>query len=234
MANIQMILNEFLKAQNERLQERTFREYEEVIEMFQVYLNGYAHQYLDNEDMQKFKEQYETDEESFIKIFGYDKIDLATYSDFFEYFIIRKVMAGESFMKKAVRVIKKLTKWLKEKKHIDDKQYNDLIEFFDDGHAKALPNAEKVADLIYDLADQTPEREYFGELLEGYFTIIDIKSQALWVDDMLGGQTNIGPVVVTEQIAKLCQEGWDLSLVIGKYQDKWHILESGNVYPVSY
>jgi len=233
MANIQTIMNEFLQAQNERLKERTYRDYDEVIELFHLYLIGYAYQHLDEEDSEKWQEKYETDEESFVKMFSFDKIDYSTYSEFFEYFIIRKVMAGEAFMKKAVRVIKKLTKWLKENNHIDQEQYDDLIEYFDDGQAKALPNAEKVSDLIYNLADQSPDREYFDELLEGYFMITEIESEAIWVDETLGSQTNIGPVVVTKQIAELCEEGWDLSLVIGKYQDKWHIIESGNVYPLS-
>src|SRR5690625_114547 len=112
MVNIETILDDFLKEQKKRMKERTYRNYAEVIELFQIYLNGYAYQYLSEDESEKFQQKFETDEDSFVKIFDIEKVDFSTYSEFFEYFIIRKVMAGESFMKKAVTIMKKLTKWL--------------------------------------------------------------------------------------------------------------------------
>jgi len=52
----------------------------------------------------------------------------------------------------------------------------------------------------------------------------------LWVTEAFDGEKHIGPVSVSKQISDLCKKGWDINLVIGLYQGKWYILESGNVY----
>lgn len=151
---------------------------------------------------------------------------------FFEYFIIRKVASGESFMKSAVRVLRKFTNWLLENDHIDKPHHTGLIEYFSKGKSKALSNAEKVGDLIYEQTRREQNRKYEKEL-EGYFTILDIRDGELWLNDMMGKGADIGPVKVTKSISELCEEGWDLSLLIGKFKDKWYIIESGNVYPTN-
>lgn len=233
MSNIDEVIKRFLADQNERLKQRTYRDYESVIELFQIYLNDYAYTSLNEHESREWESHYQLDHEAFTKLFGVDKIRSSTYSEFFEYFIIRKVASGESFMKTAVRVMKKFTNWLFENSYLDRKQYSTLKEYFDKDHDKVLPKAEKVSDLVYEHARTSPKKNY-EEILEGYFTIVNVESKKLWVDDMFSERLNIGPLIVTKQISDLCKEGWDIYLVIGKYKNKWYILESGNVYPIKY
>lgn len=230
MKTIQIVMSAFLEAQRERLKVRTYRDYESVIDLFQIYLNSYAYMSLEEDEMEKWKIQFEQDEDCFTKMFGVEKLDSAVYSDFLGYFIIRKVASGESFMRNAIRVIKKLTNWLLENNYIDEEQYSDLIDHFSDGKSNALPNAEKVSDLLYDQARNEQDRSY-EKIKEDLFTINEIRPKELWVEDTIGDGTHIGPVIVSKQISDLCQKGWGISLLIGRNKDKWYIIESGNVYP---
>src|SRR5690625_767384 len=230
MKTIDEVMTIFLKAQEERLSKRTFKDYESVIELFQIYLNGYGYQTLEESDMKLWENRFKDDEASFTKLFGIDKISSYNYSEFFEYFIIRKVASGPTFMKTAVRVMKKLTKWLLENHYIDENRFNILMDFFKGGKDKELLNAEKVGDLLYDYTRNQIDRKY-EQILENYFVIEKVENKQLWVTDLFGASESIGPVIVSKQISDLCQQDWEIFLVIGEYKGKWHIIESGNVSP---
>lgn len=147
MISIDTILDQFLQEQSKRLKQRTLRDYEDVISLFQDYLNHYAYQFLRDNEREKFEEQFDEDNDCFTKMFDHDKLEPSVISEFLDYFIIRKVMSGEEFMKIAVRVMKKLTKWLYESDYVDQDTYNEFIDYFED--AKDLPNVEKLAELIF-------------------------------------------------------------------------------------
>lgn len=190
---------------------------------FREYLNHYAYQYLDHAETEKWQELSMQDEQCFTKIFGADKLDEMVFSEFLDYFLIRKVMGGKYCMKKSVRVMKKLSSWLKEKQYTDE----DYKEYFKE--ASDLPNVGELAELIYEHAMKSPEKEY-DEILDGYFSVLHLENKKLWLEEELGDGTNIGPVFVSKEISDLCKPGWTLNLVIGKDKTGWYILESGNVY----
>ncbi|MUV37235.1 hypothetical protein JNUCC1_01041 [Lentibacillus sp. JNUCC-1] len=223
-------LDAFLKAQQKRLKRPTYNGYYSVIELFEVYLNGYGYMMLDEAEAREWEKRSESDPDCFVKMFGLDEISASEYAEFFEYFIVRKVASGPSFMKTAVRVMKKLTKWLHENSYITDEHFQDLMGYFKNDKTASLPNAEKAAELIYEKTQQTPNRNY-QEVTDGQFIIKKIENSELWLVDFLEEGPPTGPVVATRQITELLQEGWELNLAIGKYQDKWYILESGTVYP---
>lgn len=229
MKNIDTILDEFLTAQNNRLKQRTYEDYEGVIELFRDYLNYNAEFLVIGDERSKWEEQFEKDEDCFTKMFGQDKLDSGSVEEFLDYFIIRKVASGEDFMKIAVRVMKKLSKWLYENQYVDECEYDELMEYFGEG-GKELPNIEKLADLIFQHAHNDRFKQY-ENVLEGYFSISDINSGELWLNEFTGSKRNIGPVIVTKEISRLSQKGWLVNLVIGEDRGKWEILESGNVYP---
>src|SRR5690625_3492580 len=144
MVSIDKAMTVFLEAQEMRLKQRTYRDYESVIELFQIYLNSYAYLRLPQEEREKYVSRFSRDEQYFTKTYGLDQFTTSIYSEFFEYFIVHKVASGEIFMKSAVRVIKKLTTWLFEEDYINSKKYRKLIEYFAEGKTKSLPKAEKV------------------------------------------------------------------------------------------
>ncbi|KPH73474.1 MULTISPECIES: hypothetical protein [Bacillaceae] len=223
MKNINAILDEFLEEQKTRLKERTFRDYEDVIFLFREYLNGYAYQYLDDENRKKWEAQWEEGEAFFTELFGQDELTENQISEFLDYFLIRKVMGPESLIKKAVRVMKKFSKWMNEKNYSKD-DYQDYFE-----EVKDLPKVEKLAQLIYHCARNAPELQY-EDVINSSFLVSKIEKGKLWLEDDLDGTEVIGPVLVTKGISDLCQEGWRINMEIGKTSKGWYILESGNVY----
>jgi len=91
-------------------------------------------------------------------MFGSEKLNSTKFEEFLDYFVIRKVMSGESFMKLAVRVMKKLNKWLFENNYIDQDDYEELKEYF--GEANDLPNVEKLGEMIFDYSRKTADKPF--------------------------------------------------------------------------
>lgn len=230
METIQVVVAKFLEAQRERLKERTFRDYDSVMDLFCVYLNSYGPNYIDGELKESWEKAYRTDEEAFGKLAPISEVTSSEYAEFLEYFVIRKVAGGESFMKNCARVLKKFSKWLFENEYIDESCYDDLQDYFKGGKASSLSDATKVTDLLYDHSLQNWDAEY-EETHEGYFTIVEKDGSQLWLENEFGDGDIDGPLIVPKRIADLCRIGWDLSMLIGKRNGKWYVVEMGNVYP---
>lgn len=224
MKNIDTILDEFLEEQRLRLKERTFRDYDDIISLFKIYLNRYAYQNLDEEKRKKWEAEFEKDDECFTNLFGADEITEFKIEEFLDYFLIRKVMGSESLLKNAVRVMKKFSKWMTKQNYSSD----DYHAYFDE--AKELPKVEKLADLIFEHARKSPDVEY-EDVLDSSFIVSKIEVRKLWLeDDFSSADEAIGPVLVTKEISDLSQVGWRINMVIGKSKGNWYILETGNVY----
>ena len=83
---IDEVLLQFLAEQRERLSARTYRRYEQVVELLQDCLDGYAYQSLDEEEHRRWEEEFEKNEDgAFCRLFGPEKI--AEYlGEFLDYF----------------------------------------------------------------------------------------------------------------------------------------------------
>lgn len=227
MQNIDGILFDFLKDQRQRLKQSTYRDYESVIDLFKIYLNSYGYLQLNDEENDRWKENYEEDEDCFTKIFGSDQLDVWVIRSYLGDFIIRKVASGEGYLKKAIRVMKKLSEWLFENNYIDQKSKKEMEEFFSED-ARILPNMQKLSGLLFEHTEWSPEREY-EEILEGDFIVKDVKKGELWLEEYFEDHI-IGPIVVPYDISSLCQKDWKINLVVGRIKDKWYCIESGHVY----
>ncbi|MGD9506041.1 MAG: hypothetical protein AB7W37_14085 [Syntrophobacteraceae bacterium] len=223
------VFAEFLKDQKKRLQPRTFRNYEEVIELFQHCLNSYAHQELTRPaELTLYEKLYFQKSMEFCAIFGPEKI-LAGLGTFLNYFMIRKVMASESFLRAAGTVTNRLIKWMLEKGYVHKDQAQDASRLAMDA-AKQLPAAERLARLLYDYAQSHAPRYWTSEL-DDYFTVEAVKPGMLVLCGMAGG-TGLIELRVPHEIIKHCKVGWQINLLLGKTPNGWHILETGNVYPM--
>lgn len=79
---------------------------------------------------------------------------------------------------------------------------------------------------------KSPHEKYAKEL-NSRFTIKKIESGELWLEDFESTGELTGPVLVSEEISSLCRVGWTVVLRIGKIGDKWRIINSKAVYPVT-
>lgn len=230
MKTIEEVISQFLDDQRKRLKPRTFRDYESVMELFKIYLNSYGPNTLDEAEQEQWKKAYQGDEAAFTKLFTIAHMSLYHVEEFLDYFVIRKVASGESFMKDCIRVLKKFSKWLEEHHYINEQEYQGFHSYFKSGKTVSLSNAEKVSNLLYEHSLNNQNIQY-EEILEGYFEIIEKKHNRVLLADALSFNEIDGSLMIPQSIVKLCEVGWDFSGVIGKKDGKWYVVEIGNVYP---
>lgn len=219
----------FLDSQHNRLAPRTFRRYEDVVELLGHCLNGYGHASLSELERKRFEEAYAAgDEEAFCHLFGPEKI-VDNLGEFLGYFMIRKVAAGQELLRASGTVAKQLAKWLHQKGWIDDDALEIALEQGTDA-ARDLPKADKLAELLYNLTRRAPhiadtDAVADEDWVEDFLLIERVESGALWFEG------NIGPLKVPRQVSDLARVGWSVNVVLVRAQGVWHLLEVGNVYP---
>ncbi len=229
MMTIREVLEEFLGEQQARLKVATYRGYENAINLFVAYLDGYAYQYLDGDDEKRFKELCIDHNRRFCDVFGPETIGTSMISEFLDYFMIRKVMCGKGFMSTVGTVMKRLVRWMHERGYMDDEEREDAMEVVD-AAKDVLPRVAEMADLVCDYAEDAIIGEH-TRTVDGYFTVTRVEPGELWLSDYMGGGEEMGPVPVSGRISSLCEEGWTISLELGMTGEGWRILRSGCVYP---
>ena len=114
---IKEVFEEFLSEQKLKLAPKTYRDYESVISLFESQLDGYAWNNLDDGD--KAYDEAKNKDKSFIDIYDHIHIE-DNVGEFLDYFVPRKVMVGNEFiLKTCPRVIRKLLRWMRNKKLVD-------------------------------------------------------------------------------------------------------------------
>ena len=75
MTTIDEALDAFLAQQDERLAERTFRNYLEVIELFRYCMNGHGYESLSELEHRRWQQAFDAgDEQAFTRLFGTEMI----------------------------------------------------------------------------------------------------------------------------------------------------------------
>ena len=114
---IKEVFDQFLSEQKSKLAPKTYRDYESVIDLFENQLNGYAWNGID--DGEKAYDEAKKQKKSFIDLYDHTHIE-DNVVEFLDYFVPRKVMSGDEFiLKTCPRVIRKLLKWMRDKKLVD-------------------------------------------------------------------------------------------------------------------
>ncbi len=220
-------LDRFLEVQRTRLSPRTFRRYQDVIELLSHCLNGYGYTSLRERDLTRYRKAYDAgDEEAFCHLFGPDRI-VDNLGEFLGYFMIRKVAAGEELLRAAGTVTKQLAKWLHHQGWIDDDALAVALDRGGDA-ARDLPKADRLAGLLYELAERAPlidpDAVPAEDWVEDFLAIERVEPGALW----FGG---VGPVKVPRHASALAQVGWCANVVLARSCGAWYLLQVGNVYP---
>lgn len=128
MTTIDEALDAFLAEQDKRLAERTYRNYLEVVELFRDCMNGYGYESLSELERQRWQAAFDAgDERAFTRLFGPEKIPQEV-GQFLGWFVIRKVMAGQEFLKACGTVTKKLGKWLAANGYVGADDAADMAE----------------------------------------------------------------------------------------------------------
>lgn len=132
MEPIKSVVEKFLQEQQERLKQKSYRIYEDVMDSYFIYLNSYGPNYISGELEAAWDKAYEIDEQAFIKIVPASEIPSVGYFEFLDYFVPRKLLYySDSYLNNCKRVLKKFTKWLLENECIDREKFEELMEDLD-------------------------------------------------------------------------------------------------------
>ncbi|MGI5493615.1 hypothetical protein [Microtetraspora malaysiensis] len=221
-------LRRFLEEQRARLAPRTFRTYEEVIDLFRDCMNMYGSNTLDEEDEKRWREAFDNgDEDAFTRLLDVGYIE-SMLGEFLGYFMIRKVMAGQGLLRAAGTVTKKLVTWLAEQGVIDRETAAAQAAQAADA-ARDLPKADRLAEALHQLSLKTPHRDPDTTdrwVEEGIpLPITKVEPGKLWFDE------EIGPLAVPPEISDLARTGWEATVVLAFTRNRWWLVEVGNVYP---
>lgn len=227
-ATIDEALDRFLADERARLSDKTFRRYQDVVELLRHSLDGYAHSSLDENERRRWEAEFEAREEgAFCRLFGPEKIP-GHLGEFLGYFMVRKVFAGQELLKASGTVTGKLVRWLSQHRYIDDQSAEDAS-----GRAREasrdLPIAERLGMMLHDVAagapNINPEQVADQDWVENHLQITDVQPGKIWFED------GIGPITVPRKASDLARPGWSMHITAARTADTWHLLEVGFVYP---
>ncbi len=221
---IDEVFAEFLADQEARLSERTFRQYESIIDLYGSYLESYWPD-CDENEYRRITGAGGT----YCGTLGPDGIT-GGISEFLGYFMPRKVAAGKDTMRAAGTVTKKLVKWLAEKKYVEDTESLEMAEERAGEAARDLPAASEVADWLEAYIDENVPARYSRQI-EDHFTVSRIEPGKLWLEPLISGDRQIGPVPVPHEVSQQCRVGWDISGIVAKTAKGWRFWEVWNVTP---
>lgn len=225
---ISEVLQDFRDEQRARLKPGTYRNYEDVTDLLEIYINDYGPSYLSKRQKARY-DALSRRGLDYCDIYGPEEI-LSHVRTFLSYFLASKVLASKSLLRAAGTVTKKLSRWLEEKGYTTDEEAERTVEAGAEA-GRSLPRAEELANLLYDLAQSGPPGKVL-ETQDGYFTITQVEPGRLWLSGMLPATDEFGPVAVPREISDLAEEGWQVNLLVGRTRQGWRILEVGNVYPL--
>lgn len=221
-------LDRFLADQRERTSDKTFRRYQDVVQLLRHSLDGYAYSWLDENERQRWEKELEANEEgAFCRLFGPEKIP-EHLGAFLGDFMVRKVFASQELLKASGTVTGKLVRWLSQHGCIDDQSAQDASEQARDA-ARDLPVADRLGMMLHDLAanspDIDPDQVAEQDWAEDYLTITDVEPGKIWFE---GG---VGPITVPQKASDLARPGWSMHITAARLNDAWRLLEIGFVYP---
>jgi hypothetical protein len=218
---IDQLFKEFLADQKTRLSPKTHRRYEDIIHLYRSYLESYW-----PDHSQKEYDAITSAQGTYCGTFGPEDLT-SGFSGFLDDFMPRKVIGGDEMMKAAGTVIKRLAKWLVAKGYTEDDE--SMREMIGEA-AHDLRASQKLLDLLVDwLAETAPvdaERQ-----IEGHFIIKRTGPKEIWLDPVLCGDTEVGPIPIPARIAKACKGGWDVGGVVGLSKQGWRLIEVWNISP---
>jgi hypothetical protein len=221
---IDEVFEEFLAEQKARLGSKTYRKYEDIVDLFRSCLEGYWPGH-DGEEYNRITKAGGT----FCGTFGPEELPFGL-SEFLGYFMPHKVMAGKETMKAAGTVTKKLMKWLAVNGFVEDAEAVEMAEARAGEAARELPAARDVIDVLEAYLDEhAPER--YSRQIEDHFMVARTEPGKLWLEPFTSGDSTIGPIPVPHEVSRVCKAGWEIAGVAVKTSRGWRLMEVWNVSP---
>lgn len=224
---IAQVLDSYLAHEQARLKPRTYTRYAAVIDVLKDSLDRYGPNLVDSDTLDRYTAMgYDVAAEDppFCELFGPAYIS-EHVDEFLSYFVPRKVIAGEEFLKTAGTVMQKLGKWLGEQGYIKPEEAA-LAQASGRQASHDLPTARRLAEFL-----NADTAGFFGDGndIESNFEITRIGRDRVWLVDILS-RRDYGPVKVGEHACGMCKVGWQIAGAIRRYGRGYRLVDAYNVY----
>ena len=200
---------------------------EQSIDLLRAALNGYGYQYLNARDGRHYQRVYDDgDEGALCRLFGVTVL-LAYLDEYFDDFLIRKVLFRVEDLEATIAETGRLIDWLANEAHLTPSAAARASRRVAEA-ADEIPAAERLSHALHLEAKRVPVLSGAlrdAETVEDYLIVRRVSPGKLWFWDLTGA------LEVPAEVSALARPGWSINLVLAKVNGRWHILEVGNVYP---
>lgn len=128
MKTIKEAFQEFLKEQRRSRSPRTCRDYENLISLFEEYLDVCAPDDLYEEDKIFYEEKLKNERKEYCQIFDLAYIDAHDIEYLLEDYLINDVGESATFIETSRRFFRKFLPWALEKGYVEPDHYSELAD----------------------------------------------------------------------------------------------------------
>jgi hypothetical protein len=203
-----------------------------VIELFQEYLNGWAHEDLTPCERQRFEREY-AENRRFCDVFDARRIQPHHLNALLGHFAVRHGPGTKGFLQAVGPVMEKLATWLVQKGFWAAKDYAWYRELVGEKPGHQLVGCDEFVRLLWQHAEahavhapgDLPEEDCVDE----EFMIRSVEPGKLSLETLLGGEDIV--LKLPKALTAKARAGWSVNLELARVRGKWRILSVGNVYP---
>lgn len=168
------------------------------------------------------------------------------FSNFVDWWLPRKVMGADTLQTRAPGILRKWITWCYEKGCFEKERYEDFLEALPRGKVKEINRLQKAGNLLFLLHTPNPgawmtddhekivsitQNKRPEEWKEGYMKVSRFEKDAVYLEALEGD--SVGPVMLSKELVAVLITGDVMNVTVGRFGEKWKVLESGNVYAES-
>ena len=203
-----------------------------VIELFQEYLNGWAHEDLTLCERQRFEQEY-SENRRFCDIFDAGRIQPHHLNAMLGHFAVRHGPGTKGFLRVVGPVMEKLATWLVQKGFWAAKEHAWYRELVGEQPGQQLVGCDEFVRLLWQHAEthsaHAPDDLPDEDCVDEEFMIRSVSSGKLHLETLLGGDEIV--LTLPKALTAKARAGWSVNLELARLHGKWRVLGVGNVYP---
>lgn len=160
-------------------------------------------------------------------MFGPEKIP-ENLGELLDYFMVRKVLAGQKLLRASGTVTGKLVRWLADHEYVDCALADDAADRAREA-SRDLPIADRLGTFLHEITDQAPaldpDQVADEDWVADSLAITDVEPGKIWFE------CGVGPISVPRKASDVARSGWSAFVTAARTGGQWHLLEVGFVYP---
>ncbi|MEN8150381.1 MAG: hypothetical protein ABFS86_11205 [Planctomycetota bacterium] len=224
---IERVFSAFLMDESDRLGDRTFKRYHDVVASFAWYLNrqgGSALEPAALDFLSAAGDDPRPDRLRFVDLFGPEWI-LPLYEPFFGEFLPCRDEVSRTGLISIATVLRRLATWL-HRKGFARAEESRAASARALAAKRDLPLAREIRDWLWANSAAAP---LHLEVLEGEFEFSHLEHRLMWLETEERG--TFGPLLVLPIAAMSCPFGWSFTGRLGRVPAGWELLEIEAVLP---